>query len=122
VSPWQYVLPGLLCGNINLPLCLEDPVTPRNPRSALEDQARKSDTHADSVDASLTLRDILLKVGEAGAGGANGTFDFDLLGMSSAAFCRLSFRSPTFLFWSLYFHSIRENKPRVRAVSNTCSC
>ena len=73
-------------------LRLEDPVTPRNPRRALDDQVRKSDVHATSLDASLTLRDILLKVGEAGVGGANGSFDFDLLGMF------FSFRSPTFPF------------------------
>ena len=67
-------------------------MTPRNPRQALGDQARRSDAHVVSLDASLTLRDILLKVGEAGADGANGTFDFDLLGMS---LYYLSFRSPT---------------------------
>lgn len=70
-------------------------MTPRNPRQAPEDQARKSDAHVVSLDASLTLRDILLKVGEAGAGGANGTFDFDLLGMSFSAPFYLSFCSPT---------------------------
>jgi hypothetical protein len=66
-------------------------VTPRNPRRVFNDQERKSDAHAASADASLTLRDILLKVGEACAGGANGTFDFDLLGMSSTTFRYLSF-------------------------------
>ena len=65
------------------PCAVEDPVTPRNPRRAFEDQARESDAHAAPLNASLTLRDILLKAGEAGAGGSNGTFDFDLLGMSS---------------------------------------
>jgi hypothetical protein len=58
-------------------------LTPRYPGRTLEGQGRKGDdTHAVSIDASLTLRDILLKVGEAGADGANGTFDFDLLGKS----------------------------------------
>ena len=62
-----------------------DPVTPRNPRRALDDQVRKSDAHSAPLNASITLRDILLKAGEAGSGGTNGTFDFDLLGMSSTA-------------------------------------
>jgi hypothetical protein len=78
-------------------LRLEDPVTPRNLRQTFENQTRKSDAQGASLDASLTLRDILLKVGEEGAGGANGTFDFDLLGMCSTASPCLSFRSPTFL-------------------------
>ena len=71
-------------------------MTPRNLRQAFEDQARKSDAHGAPLDASLTLRDILLKAGEAGAGGTNGTFDFDLLGMSSIASPFLSSRSRTF--------------------------
>jgi hypothetical protein len=63
-------------------------MTPRNPRQAPERQARKSEA---PLDASLTLRDILLKVGEAGTDGANGSFDFDLLGTSFTASSHLSF-------------------------------
>ena len=77
-------------------------MTPRNPRWALEDQVRKSDAHSAPLNASVTLRDILLKAGEAGSGGTNGTFDFDLLGMSSTAspfvrppfYCRRSLWDP----------------------------
>ena len=65
-------------------------MTPWNPRQAHEDHAQGA-----SLDASLTLRDILLKVGEAGTDGTNGTFDFDLLGMSFTASSYPSFRLPT---------------------------
>ena len=65
-------------------------MTPRNRRQAHEVHAQVV-----SLDASLTLRDMLLKVGEAGTDGANGTFDFDLLGMSFTGSSYLSFRSPT---------------------------
>ena len=88
--------------NLVDPCILEDPVTLRNPRRALDDQVRKSDAHSAPLNASITLRDILLKAGEAGSGGTNGTFDFDLLGMSSSAspfarppfYCRRSLWDP----------------------------